>query len=60
MGRKIKFSEAEYNSLRMEMIERIRLLNSQSFTALATIISFWAAGLTFKVALMADSIKASD
>lgn len=55
MSKKITFSENEYISLRSEMIERIRLLNSQSFTALATIISFWAAGFTFKMALISNS-----
>lgn len=54
MENKIVFSENEYISLRSEMIERIRLLNSQSFSALATIISFWAAGFTFKFALIAN------
>lgn len=55
MSKKIIFSENEYISIRSEMIERIRLLNSQSFTALATIISFWAAGFTFKMALISNS-----
>lgn len=50
--KRIVFSENEYMSIRAEMIERIRLLNSQSFTALATVISFWTAGFTFKMALI--------
>ncbi len=53
---KIVFSENEYMSIRTEMIERIKLLNSQSFTALATIISFWAAGFTYKMALISNNI----
>ena len=60
MKRKITFSENEYLSIRSEMIERIKLLNSQSFTALATIISFWAAGFTFKIALMSKNIYFSE
>lgn len=36
----IKFSENEYISLRTELVERIKLLNSQSFTVLATVVSF--------------------
>lgn len=54
MKRKIDFSENEYLSIRSEMIERIKLLNSQSFTALTTIISFWVAGFTFNIALMSN------
>lgn len=60
MKRKIIFSENEYLSIRSELIERIKLLNSQSFTALATIISFWAAGFTFKMALMSKNIYFSE
>lgn len=55
MNKEISFSENEYVSIRTEMIERIKLLNSQSFTALATIISFWAAGFTFKMSLVANN-----
>lgn len=55
MGKKSVFSESEYTSIRAEMIERIRLINSQSFTALAAVISFWAAGFTFKMALISNS-----
>lgn len=51
----IVFSENEYMSIRTEMIERIKLLNSQSFTALAAIISFWAAGFTYKMALISNN-----
>lgn len=49
----IKFTENEYISIRTELIERIKLLNSQSFTVLATVVSFWAIGLTFKVQILA-------
>lgn len=49
---RIKFSETEYESIRLELIERIKLLNSQSFTVLATVVSFWAIGFTFKVELL--------
>lgn len=38
------------------MIERIKLLNSQAFTALATTVSFWTLGFTFKIALMTNKI----
>lgn len=46
------FSENEYISIRTELIERIRLLNSQSFTVLATVISFWTVGFTFKAQVL--------
>lgn len=59
MKKKFTFSENEYISIRAELIERIRLLNSQSFTVLATIISFWATGFTFKMALMSKNISFS-
>ena len=49
---KIEFSENEYISIRTELIERIKLLNSQSFTVLAAVVSFWAMGLTFKVQIL--------
>lgn len=48
----IKFSENEYISLRTELVERIKLLNSQSFTVLATVVSFWAIGFTFKAQIL--------
>ena len=47
----IVFSENEYMSIRTEMIERIKLLNSQSFTALAAIISFWAIIIIFLISI---------
>lgn len=54
---KQSLSEKEYLSIRSELTERIKLLNSQSFTALATIISFWATGLSFKIALLSENIQ---
>lgn len=54
---RIEFSENEYTSIRTKMIERIKLLNSQSFTALAAIISFWAAGFTYKMALLSSGVS---
>lgn len=56
---KLIFSENEYTSIRTELIERIKLLNSQSFTVLATVVSFWAIGLTFKVQIL-DKISNLD
>lgn len=55
--KKIIFSENEYISIRTEIIERTKILNSQAFTALATIVSFWTAGFTFKVALLSNNIS---
>ena len=49
MSRKYIFSEVEYNSLRSELVSRIGLINSQSSTALTTIISTWAVGLTLLI-----------
>lgn len=60
MSRKYIFSEAEYNSLRSELVSRIGLINSQSSTALTTIISTWAAGLTLLIFLFGQNNQLSD
>jgi hypothetical protein len=54
--KKVHFSENEYLSIRTEMVERIKLLNSQSFTALASIVAFWSIGLNFKIELITKNI----
>lgn len=56
--KKVHFSENEYLSIRTEMVERIKLLNSQSFTALASIVAFWSIGLNFKIELITKNIYA--
>lgn len=60
MAKKFTFSEAEYSSLRSELVSRIGLINSQSSTALTTIISTWAAGLTLLIFLSGQNNQLSD
>ena len=59
MSRKYIFSEVEYNSLRSELVSRIGLINSQSSTALTTIISTWAVGLTLLIFLFGQNNQLS-
>ena len=54
MEKKCVFSDYEYNSLRTELISRIGFIYSQSSTALTTIISTWAAGITLFIFLTGD------
>ena len=42
-----EFSIEEYTSIRAELIERIKIMNSQEASALVAIITSWAAGFTF-------------
>lgn len=49
-----KFSEDEYQTLRSEILERNSAIFSQSSTAIVTIISTWAAGISLLV-LIADN-----
>lgn len=42
-----EFSIEEYTSIRAELIERIKNMNSQEASALVAIITSWAAGFTF-------------
>lgn len=60
MSKKILFSESEYNSLRAELVNRIGLINSQSSTALTTIISTWATGLTLLIFLSGQNNQLAD
>lgn len=46
MEKTYRFSESEYSSLRAELIERIKIMNTQSSTILVTILSTWAVGIT--------------
>lgn len=57
MKEKYFFSESEYNSLREELVNRIGFIYSQSSTALTTIISTWAAGITLFIFLSGNSLK---
>lgn len=41
-----KFSQHKYNSLRSEMVSRICNIINQAHTAIFTIITTWAAGIT--------------
>lgn len=52
--------EAEYKSLRDELISRNTIINSQASTALATIISAWAAGFVFRMSIISNKIAFSD
>lgn len=54
MKKKYTFSEAEYESIRTEVINRINAIYSQSNTALTTIISTWVAGITLFIFLTGD------
>ena len=60
MAKKYNFSEAEYSSIRAELVSRIGLSNSQSSTALTTIISTWATGLTLLIFLSGQNNQLSD
>lgn len=60
MSKKYLFSESEYSSLRSELVSRIGLMNSQSSTALTTIISTWAAGLTLLIFLSGQNNQLTD
>ena len=42
-----EFSIEEYTSIRAELIERIKIMNSQEASSLVAIITSWAAGFTF-------------
>ena len=48
MRTNVNFNIEEYTSVRQELITRISLINSQSNTALLTILSAWAAGISLK------------
>lgn len=48
------FSKEEYNSLRQEIISRVTILNTQSSSALATIISTWSIGIALFVFCLQD------
>ena len=54
MKKKYYFSEAEYESIRTEVINRINAIYSQSNTALTTLISTWVAGITLFIFLTGD------
>ena len=54
---KYSFSESEYVSLRNESNVRIGDIHSQAYTALFTIISAWAAGITFEIKLISAELN---
>lgn len=41
-----KIAEEEYQSLREEMIERIKLMNTQAVNAITIVLTMWAAGVS--------------
>lgn len=46
MNKKQKFNSNEYMSLRTELIQRLAIINSQSHTAIITIITAFGAGIS--------------
>lgn len=51
-----EFSIEEYTSIRAELIERIKIMNSQEASALVAIITSWAAGFTFANEILTKKI----
>lgn len=60
MSKKIQFNIQEYSSLRNEINVRLSIINSQSNTALLTIISAWAAGIALKYGTNIEEIMSTD
>lgn len=60
MPKKIQFNIQEYSSLRNEITVRLSIINSQSNTALLTIISAWAAGIALKYGTNIEEIMSTD
>ena len=55
--KKHAFSKDEYTSLRSELIARIGMINSQSHSAILTIVSTWVAGITILVFISGSTFR---
>lgn len=60
MNSKYKFSENEYLSIRSELIDRIKMMYSQDYTALIAILSTWTVGITFKITVFSNNFHIQD
>lgn len=56
MDNKCEFNIQEYISIRDEMIQRLAIINSQSHTAIITIITSFGAGISLKYEAQAEDI----
>ncbi len=56
MDNKCEFNIQEYISIRDEMIQRLAIINSQSHTAIITIITAFGAGISLKYEAQAEDI----